>query len=332
MSGSGGAWKVAYADFVTAMMAFFLVMWITSQGQDVKQAIAGYFQDPWGTSSELQAPASLLPSEMHGDAQSLTMPEKLPHGKKPGIADSDEKDADARAQSRWAQNHKVQFIQDPEHTSPALVLQFDEASAELNKESLEQLNRFIPVLLGKLNRIEIRGHSTRRPMPGDSPYHNVWQLCFARSAETMKYLEEHGIEPDRVRLSQAGASEPVTNRIESAWQRENSRVEIFLLSEMADEQPGMQKSGQTGAVMEQPEGKGLFKERKASEETKAAPASNATIPSDIKPAIDSKTPTGAGAAPAAAENLPAVENMPTENKPIENKEAALEVKPAASGG
>jgi chemotaxis protein MotB len=287
MSGGGGAWKVAYADFVTAMMAFFLVMWITSQGQDVKQAIAGYFQDPWGTSSEFQAPASLLPSEMHGDAQSLTMPEKLPHGKKPGIADSDEKDADARAQSRWAQNRKVQLVQDPEHTSPALVLQFDEASAQLNKQSLEQLNRFIPVLLGKLNRIEIRGHSTRRPMPGDSPYHDVWQLCFARSAETMKYLEQHGIEPDRVRLSQAGASEPVTNRIESAWQRENSRVEIFLLSEMADEQPGMQKSGQGGAVMEKLEGKGTKETGKgAAKDHKAEDESNVTpqgkeVPQDV---------------------------------------------------
>ena len=44
----GGAWKVAYADFVTAMMAFFLVMWIVGQSQKVKQSIAGYFSDPVG--------------------------------------------------------------------------------------------------------------------------------------------------------------------------------------------------------------------------------------------------------------------------------------------
>ncbi len=42
----GGAWKVAYADFVTAMMAFFIVMWILASGEDVKQAVSGYFQDP----------------------------------------------------------------------------------------------------------------------------------------------------------------------------------------------------------------------------------------------------------------------------------------------
>jgi outer membrane protein OmpA-like peptidoglycan-associated protein len=271
---------------------------------------------------------------MHGDAQSLTMPEKLPHGKKPGIADSDEKDADARAQSRWAQNRKVQLVQDPDDTSPALVLQFDEASAQLNKQSLEQLNRFIPVLLGKLNRIEIRGHSTRRPMPGDSPYHDVWQLCFARSAETMKYLEQHGIEPDRVRLSQAGASEPVTNRIESAWQRENSRVEIFLLSEMADDQPGMQKSGQSGGVMEKSDGKdgkpvskATNKDQKAAPENKAnleskltapaesvAPESNSTGADAKSPDSPGATPAAAAANAAAAVTAPAVESLAPESK------------------
>jgi chemotaxis protein MotB len=42
----GGAWKVAYADFVTAMMAFFLVMWIVTQSEKVKEAVQGYFLDP----------------------------------------------------------------------------------------------------------------------------------------------------------------------------------------------------------------------------------------------------------------------------------------------
>jgi flagellar motor protein MotB len=47
-AGGGGAWKVAYADFVTAMMAFFLVMWIVSLDQKIKEAIAHYFSDPYG--------------------------------------------------------------------------------------------------------------------------------------------------------------------------------------------------------------------------------------------------------------------------------------------
>jgi chemotaxis protein MotB len=46
----GGAWKVAYADFVTAMMAFFLVMWICGQDQNVKHAVSFYFNDPFSSS------------------------------------------------------------------------------------------------------------------------------------------------------------------------------------------------------------------------------------------------------------------------------------------
>ena len=46
----GGAWKIAFADFMTAMMAFFLVMWICVQDQKIKRAVATYFQDPYGES------------------------------------------------------------------------------------------------------------------------------------------------------------------------------------------------------------------------------------------------------------------------------------------
>src|SRR5689334_10892516 len=45
----GGAWKVAYADFVTAMMALFIVLWLLNTSKPVKEAIAGYFKDPSGT-------------------------------------------------------------------------------------------------------------------------------------------------------------------------------------------------------------------------------------------------------------------------------------------
>src|SRR5690349_15887833 len=49
----GGAWKVAYADFVTAMMALFIVLWLLNTSKPVKEAIAGYFKDPSGTGSKM---------------------------------------------------------------------------------------------------------------------------------------------------------------------------------------------------------------------------------------------------------------------------------------
>ena len=68
----GGAWKVAYADFVTAMMAFFMVMWICSQDQKVRQAVARYFNNPmgfesFGTSKKPDKSGSIFDSPHHGD-------------------------------------------------------------------------------------------------------------------------------------------------------------------------------------------------------------------------------------------------------------------------
>src|SRR5580700_8167203 len=48
----GGAWKVAYADFVTAMMSLFIVLWLMNTSEKVRQAVAGYFNDPKGNSSQ----------------------------------------------------------------------------------------------------------------------------------------------------------------------------------------------------------------------------------------------------------------------------------------
>jgi chemotaxis protein MotB len=49
----GGAWKVAYADFVTAMMALFIVLWLLSSSKPVQEAVGGYFRDPTGTSKKV---------------------------------------------------------------------------------------------------------------------------------------------------------------------------------------------------------------------------------------------------------------------------------------
>jgi chemotaxis protein MotB len=49
----GGAWKVAYADFVTAMMALFIVLWLMNSSKQVQEAVGGYFKDPSGSSKQV---------------------------------------------------------------------------------------------------------------------------------------------------------------------------------------------------------------------------------------------------------------------------------------
>ncbi len=61
----GGAWKVAYADFVTAMMSLFIVLWLMNSSEKIKKAVAGYFNDPKGT-------AALMGTTMTGTGESVT--------------------------------------------------------------------------------------------------------------------------------------------------------------------------------------------------------------------------------------------------------------------
>jgi len=60
----GGAWKVAYADFVTAMMALFIVLWLLNTSPQVKEAVGGYFKDPTGTAKQVG-------SDMSGAAENF---------------------------------------------------------------------------------------------------------------------------------------------------------------------------------------------------------------------------------------------------------------------
>uniref|UniRef100_UPI00286A1853 flagellar motor protein MotB n=1 Tax=Armatimonas sp. TaxID=1872638 RepID=UPI00286A1853 len=60
----GGSWKVAYADFVTAMMAFFMVMWIMGLSEDNKNIIQGYFNDPMGFNKSVPRSSSIIDLKM----------------------------------------------------------------------------------------------------------------------------------------------------------------------------------------------------------------------------------------------------------------------------
>jgi chemotaxis protein MotB len=238
MAGGGGAWKVAYADFVTAMMAFFLVMWITSQNDDVKKAIGGYFQDPWGTSSEDTSPSFGAPTGLQGEAPFSETPNGVLPNRWPQSNIENATDKNPGAASVWQQKHKVHLMNDEERNLPALVVNFEEAAAELPELAQHRLTDLLPALVGKRHKIELRAHSTRRPLPKDCKYKDHWELCYRRSLTAMEYLIANGIEPERIRLSLSGAFEPLTSRLESAWQNENNCVEVFLLADVAEEFPG----------------------------------------------------------------------------------------------
>lgn len=115
---------------------------------------------------------------------------------------------------------------------------FAEDSVELSPTERQQLLALAQRLRGKGQRIEIRGHTTRRPLPPGSPYADHWEMAFTRCREVQRLLVEAGIAPHRMRLSVAGGNEPAYVGDDPLGNRENSRVEAFLLDEFADPNEG----------------------------------------------------------------------------------------------
>ena len=206
----GGAWKVAYADFVTAMMAFFLVMWITGQSKAVKQAIAKYFQDPWKTlakpSGDSNGGSSLLPGKP-GQTTGIERTPPGPHSMgraSAGPESKQPKDKKDKKKAVVVSKPSLLAIHSGDEGTVGIMVVFAEDSAELDDAGKEQLRRLLPEYRGKPHKIEIRGQAANRPLsPGHSDT-SAWELSYARCRSTMKFLVDNGIEPERIRLSQGG--------------------------------------------------------------------------------------------------------------------------------
>lgn len=230
--GGGGSWKVAYADFVTAMMAFFLVMWLSAQKQEVKVAVASYFQDPYAVKSDKpQGSGGPLRAGPEG-----RIPAAVLRGRK---SSADARQGPKARDSAVPSSPKIHVPRHSSELSLGMLVDFSEATAELNERARRQLDDLLPELLGKPQKIEIRGYTSRRPLPAGSNYDSPWQLCYARCVATMQYLIEQGIESNRIRLSQAGiyGSRETPPGLEE--QQDKSGVEIFLLPELAEYPPGV---------------------------------------------------------------------------------------------
>jgi chemotaxis protein MotB len=207
----GGAWKVAYADFVTAMMAFFLVMWIVAQSDQVKQAIAHHFNDPFARESEEEGTAHQKPPRHPAPARTTKHPE---HEKEAG-----------GSHSVLLNSHGG------ERTSIGAVVHFADDSAELDAEARRRLAELAPLVVGKPQKLELRGHTSRRPLPPDSPFADHWDLSYRRCLAVMQELEKLGVPPQRIRLSQVAGFEPPAAPDSQLPGGGYARVEVTLLAE-----------------------------------------------------------------------------------------------------
>ena len=115
---------------------------------------------------------------------------------------------------------------------------FDEHSAALSEPSLRKLRTAAEELAGKTQRIEIRGHTTRRPLPAGAPPKDPWDLAYARCRAVQDYLVSQGIDPRRIRLGVAADNEPLEGEGDLIPVKQNSRVEVHVLNEVVQSLSG----------------------------------------------------------------------------------------------
>jgi chemotaxis protein MotB len=197
----GGAWKVAYADFVTAMMALFIVLWILSSSEKVKQAVSGYFKDPIGFESG--GNKSPLPGKGAGvmDMGSGTPSEEVAHATETKRLEEIGKQIEGEIKNEIKDEETFKAVISNikfEPTNEGLRIEmieegnnifFDLGSAQLNSKAIAILHIISKQLVKLPNKIAVEGHTDSRPfssakMPGITN----WELSEERANAARREL------------------------------------------------------------------------------------------------------------------------------------------------
>jgi chemotaxis protein MotB len=253
----GGAWKVAYADFVTAMMAFFLVMWLAAQDSRIREAVAGYFQEPGLLPHERSN--SVMASGRGGiDANGVAVVDRKPTGmleaeQRALLAAADHIREHTRSREFDALRDQVELSITSEGLRIELVERtgssfFDSGSAVLRGESVKILS-VIAQEVGKLrNDVVIEGHTDSRKYANGERYGN-WELSSERANAARRVMIEQGLREGQLRAVRGYADNDL--RIpEDPLDPRNRRVSIVVRSQVAAEVESAIREG--GRLPEQP--------------------------------------------------------------------------------
>ena len=239
----GGAWKVAYADFVTAMMCFFMVMWLLGADEETKQAISHYFNHP------------NTPYKAGRDPQSETV---HPLGERPGAGESLLKGAEGEVPAelvdkplRPVEQQRIsheklgdlaqQVLEDQLYGLDVSVdtlrfsvpeeLLFNAGSTELKPGSQKYLTRLGKVLESYPGFVKIEGHTDEQPNGGQEAG-SQFEFALTRAVTVMKYLvQKDFLKEERVLPATAGPRKPFTSSQSSEGRQKNRRIEFTLTRE-----------------------------------------------------------------------------------------------------
>jgi chemotaxis protein MotB len=187
----GGAWKVAYADFVTAMMALFIVLWLMGASEPVKKAVAGYFRDPSGkTAGKGSGHGGVGENLAVGKDDMGKLKEKLESAMRQS-PDLD-KLKDQVQMTVTGEGLRIELMESEIGTF------FDSGSSHASESGNEMLKMLATELGHMPNRILMEGHTDARPFVSSSNGYSNWELSSDRANSARKLMQASGLRPDQV--------------------------------------------------------------------------------------------------------------------------------------
>jgi len=186
----GGAWKVAYADFVTAMMALFIVLWLMNSSKQIQEAVGGYFKDPNGT-------AKKVGTTLAGSGENFMVTkdnmDKLKEQLQKAIRQTVnfEKLKDHIEMTITSEGLRIELLEGKTGTF------FEKGVARPTQDGADVLIKLAEEL-GKLpNKIAIEGHTDAKPYAGGGEYGN-WELSADRGNAARRLMQKNGLGPQQV--------------------------------------------------------------------------------------------------------------------------------------
>jgi chemotaxis protein MotB len=219
----GGAWKVAYADFVTAMMSLFIVLWLMNSSEQIKKAVAGYFNDPKGT-------ATLMGTTMSGTGETVSAAatDAMQQLKK-RLEDGIKAKKDLQQLSKQIEltitpeGLRIELLEDRNGTF------YQSGSARLSQSGQE----LVALLAGELktlpNALLIEGHTDAAPYSSDANYSN-WELSADRANAARRLLQQDGVRGDQV-TQVRGYADQLLRVKNNPYDPSNRRISILVKNE-----------------------------------------------------------------------------------------------------
>jgi chemotaxis protein MotB len=259
----GGAWKVAYADFVTAMMALFIVLWLLSSSNEVQKAVAGYFRDPKGVGKQTG-------SSMGGNGEALTITKSNMSLLKSTLERAISKNPELKKIKDYVQMTVTDEGLRIELLESEKGMFFDNGQATPTDAGKELLTRLAQQLGSMQNPILIEGHTDAKPF--DNPNYSNWELSADRANAARRIMQETGLRASQITQVRGFADQQLRLPADPEAPS-NRRVSILVLYPRAAAGPADAKeSGKETSAEKGGEGEAKGGEEHGSSEAGAKPA------------------------------------------------------------